>query len=209
MILYLDIIVADQLAVLLGSIFGATGAALIPYWQTVRNNEALGLPPITFDKKFMGTLAMAFCIGIGAGFLYFNSVQAAINTTQTIITLFATAVIASAMSNRAINSSLAVSSTTTLAKNLQTQNTILTDEVNVLKVKVASFSHPLVRELIQTSGEAVGAPTIGFGVGRAGSEIVETTTTKPVHGEAPPVPLDTTTPPAAVGDAVETTTTLS
>lgn len=142
-------LLVDQISVLLGAIFGAVTMALIPYWNVIRNNEALGLPPITFDKKFLGTLLIALCAGVVAGFYYFNSAVTTIDTTQTVIQLFATAAIASAVSNRALNSLLTVSSTTTTVKTLQDQNKALQDEINVMKLKVASLDHPLKHELKQ------------------------------------------------------------
>ena len=147
MVVALSPLLTDQLSVLLGAIFGAVTMALIPYWNVIRNNEALGLPPITFDKKFLGTLLIALCAGVVAGFYYFNSAVTTIDTTQTVIQLFATAAIASAVSNRALNSLLTVSSTTTTVKTLQDQNKALQDEINVMKLKVASIEHPLKHEL--------------------------------------------------------------
>src|SRR5579864_4381707 len=129
----LSVVTEDQLAVLLGAIFGAMTMALIPYWNTIRNNEVLGLPAISFDKKFLGTMLIALGAGVVAGLYYFNTAAATIDTTQTVIQLFATAAIASAVSNRALNSLLTVSNITTTAASLQKQNAARSEERRVGK----------------------------------------------------------------------------
>ena len=133
-----------DLVVFVGSALGATSAALIPYWAKVRSNEALGLPAITFDKKFAGTLIIAFVIGIATAFITFDSVDAAVNPNDTLVKIFVVAVVTSATSNVGINSFLNPSSTTQLAVVLKAQNKILNDELNTLNAaNVKSLPEPI------------------------------------------------------------------
>jgi hypothetical protein len=129
----LDSQVITDFVVLVGSSLGATGAALVPYWQKVRQNEALGLPAITFDKKFMGTLVIAFVVGVSTAFITFNSVDASVNPSDTLVKIFIVAVITSATSNVTLNSFIAPGSVTQTAIILKAQNQVLKDEVATLK----------------------------------------------------------------------------
>src|SRR4051812_37487020 len=93
----------DQLtidvAVFIGSVLGATAATLLPYWQKLRANEAAGLPPLVFDKKFLGTLVIAFVIGVVAAVMSFDENVANVNPQWPAMKVFIVSVIAAATSN--------------------------------------------------------------------------------------------------------------
>jgi hypothetical protein len=136
--------IITDIAVLGGSTLGATAAGLIPYWQKVRENQALGLPPIKFDKMFMGTIVIAFVIGIASAFVSYNSNIAQVDPNATVITVFIVSATSAAISNKAANSLLGVSSTVV---SLNKQNKQLQDEINVTKIKQASTKAPVSNEL--------------------------------------------------------------
>lgn len=110
----------DQLtidvSVFIGSVLGAAAATLLPYWQKVRQNEAAGLPPLVFDKKFLGTLAIAFVIGIVAAVMSFDENVAKINPEWTAMKVFVVSAIAAATSNVTLNRLLSVSAIQSLLK---------------------------------------------------------------------------------------------
>ena|SRR6476469_133571 len=103
----------DQLtidvSVFIGSVLGATAATLLPYWQKLRANEAAGLPPLVFDKKFLGTLAIAFVIGVVAAVMSFDDSVAKINPEWTAMKVFVVSAIAAATSNVTLNRILSTS----------------------------------------------------------------------------------------------------
>jgi hypothetical protein len=136
-----------DLTILVGSGLGATGAALVPYWAKIRQNQELGLPPITFDKKFAGTLILALVVGFAVAFMSFSVTSAQIPANQSIIQVFVIAATTSAVSNRWLNSYLAVSPVTAQVVELRKDNEQLADELNVMKLKVASLRAPILNEV--------------------------------------------------------------
>ncbi len=129
---------ADQLtidiAVFVGSVLGATAATLLPYWQKVRANEAAGLPPLTFDKKFLGTLAIAFVIGVVAAVMSFDDSVAKVDPNWTAMKVFVVSAIAAATSNVTLNRILSTSTIQDLLKeNKELRNIIKQEAPEKLK----------------------------------------------------------------------------
>lgn len=124
---------ADQLtidvAVFIGSVLGAAAATLLPYWQKLRQNQAAGLPPITFDKKFLGTLAIAFVIGIVAAIMSFDENVAKVNPEWTAMKVFVVSAIAAATSNVTLNRLLSVSAVQDLLKENKKLRNIIKENV--------------------------------------------------------------------------------
>jgi hypothetical protein len=167
-----------DLANFLGSALGATGAALVPYWQTIRQNEALGLPPITFDKKFTGTLLMALVIGFAIAFTTFTVSPVTLTTNQSLVSVFIVAAVSAVTANRWLNSYLAVSPVTKQVVELKKDNEQLKDELSLVKLKVASLKHPIMDEVL---------PPTAITLPIAEKPDVVTTTVIAEGGEVPPV----------------------
>lgn len=138
--------VVTDIAVLGGSTLGAMAAGLLPYWQKVRENQALGLAPITFDKMFAGTILIAFIVGLASAFVAYNSNIAQVDPNATAITVFIVSATSAAISNKAANSLLSVNPSIVA---LNKQNKELQDEINVVKLKNASSKSPVSNELKQ------------------------------------------------------------
>jgi hypothetical protein len=122
--------------ILTGSILGATAAGLVPFWQKIRENDALGGEPIHFDKKFAGTIIIALVIGIATAIMSFDTISAQVNVHDTIVKIFIVAVVASATSNITLNRFLAVGGLTTTVKELRTENIALKSTMGLIKQEV-------------------------------------------------------------------------
>lgn len=133
-----------QLTALGGCTLGATAAGLLPFWQKVRENEAAGQTPIVFNRMFLGTMVMAFVIGLAFAFMSFNTTIATLNPTASLLTVFIVSAVTAYGSNKALNTALTVDATKTT---LVEQNAALVDEINLLKLKAASLQFPVKKEL--------------------------------------------------------------
>ena len=133
----------DQLtidvSVFIGSVLGATAATLLPYWAKIRQNEAAGLPPITFDKKFLGTLVIAFVIGIAAAIMSFDEAVAKVNPEWTAVKVFIVSVVAAATSNVTLNRLLSTSA----VQDLLRENRDLKEKLGTQKQDFKSNGAPV------------------------------------------------------------------
>lgn len=119
--------------ILVGSSIGATAAALTPYWQKIREQQALGQPIPKFDKKFLGTLIIAFVIGIATALMSFDTTAASIDQQHsTIVKIFIVAIVTSATSNITLNRFLAISPLVDQVNSLKKENASLVDQNNKL-----------------------------------------------------------------------------
>lgn len=137
----------------LGSAMGATAAALVPYWAVLRQNQAQGLPAISFDKKFAGTMFMALAIGFAVAFMSFSVTPVNLTTNQSLISIFILAAVSSATANRWLNSYLAVSPVVTQVSQLKKENQELQNELSISKLKITSIQNPIKNEVTASNGE--------------------------------------------------------
>lgn len=123
----------DQLtidvSVFIGSVLGATAATMLPYWQKLRENEAAGLPPLVFDRKFLGTLVIAFVIGIVAAVMSFDENVANVNPNWTAMKVFIVSTIAAATSNVTLNRILSIGAVKDLLQENKKLKRIISENV--------------------------------------------------------------------------------
>lgn len=118
---------ATDAAVLFGSSLGATGAALLPFWQKLREKQALG-ETIKFEKKYVGTILLGLVVGIVAAALSFDQAQAQINPTWSIVKIVIVSAVAAGTSNVTFNRFLSVSGVITQLKSIKAENNRLLAE---------------------------------------------------------------------------------
>lgn len=136
-----------ELVSIAGSTLGAAGAALLPYWQIIRQKQASGdKTAFKFDKMFLGTVIMAFVTGISFAFISYNASSAVLAPGETMITAFIVSAISAYGANKAINTTLQTNPQVTVLQN-QVKN--LQDELNLAKLKVAALVFPVAKELYQ------------------------------------------------------------
>lgn len=116
-----------DIVVLFGSSLGATAATLLPYWNRLREEQAQG-KTLKFEKKYVGTLLLAFIVGIVGAVLSFDQTSVQIDPHWTIVKIFIVSALASSTSNVTLNRFLSVSGVLTQMKSLQLENNRLLAE---------------------------------------------------------------------------------
>lgn len=112
---------------LFGASMGATGATLIPFYQKLREQQALG-ETLKFEKKYLTTLVMALVVGVVGAVLSFDQVSAQINPQWTLVKIFIVSAVAAGTSNVTLNRFLSVNGLITQVKSLKAENNKLLAE---------------------------------------------------------------------------------
>lgn len=137
--------------VFIGAAFGATLAALLPYYKKLREEQALG-NKITFDPIFLKTLFMGFVVGCIASVMSFDANFAAVDSNANAVKIFVTAFITAAGGNVVINSFIKPSSVVTqlaeVKKQQQTKASLdsIEEELNNSSLPSSASSQQPVKE---------------------------------------------------------------
>jgi hypothetical protein len=170
----LDPTQAFELVSIAGSTLGATAAALLPFWQIIRQKQASGdTSAFKFDKMFLGTVIMAFVTGMAFAFMSYNASSAVMAPGETMITAFMVSAISAYGANKAINTTLQINPQIAV---LSEQVKSLQDELNLAKLKVASLVFPIAKELQHKTEGSAPITNIIKTDGHSGSNDAPTTT---------------------------------